>query len=166
MDTSEMQVPLKGAVKFFKAGLQSKTWDIHGMPHFVTTMHCEGCNMCEAYTLHIVEASRVLTVVKFLRSPSDCWDPIWPKIDPLPLLQLHSNHPPILQHYANQNPELQVPPKPSNTFYIALQTPKNLRKPWSHFCLHLSSSFHFSPLELQTCFHVFVSVFTFPFSVY
>ena len=60
MDTSEMQVLLKGVVKTFKAGLQSKTWDIHGMPHFVTTMHHEGCNMCEAYALHVVEVSRVL----------------------------------------------------------------------------------------------------------
>ena len=53
MDTSEMQVLLKGAAKIFKAGLQSKTWDIHGMPHFVTTTHCEGHNMCEAYTVVI-----------------------------------------------------------------------------------------------------------------
>ena len=62
MDTSETQVPLKGAVKIFEAGLQSKTWDIHGMPHFVTTTHCEGCNTCEVYALHVVEASRVPTV--------------------------------------------------------------------------------------------------------
>ena len=62
MDTSEMRMLLKGVVKIFKAGLQSKTWDIHGMPHFVTTMHHEGCDMCEAYTLHIVEASRTLMV--------------------------------------------------------------------------------------------------------
>ena len=59
MDTSETQVPLKGVVKIFKAGLQSKTWDIHGMPHFVTTMHCEGCDICEAYTLQVVEVLRV-----------------------------------------------------------------------------------------------------------
>ena len=58
MDTSETQVLLKGVAKTFKAGLQSKTWDIHGMPHFVTTMHHEGCDMGEAYTLHVVEASR------------------------------------------------------------------------------------------------------------
>ena len=59
MDTSDTRVLLKGAVKIFKAGLQSKTWDIHGMPHFVTTAHHEGCDTCEAYTLHVVEASRV-----------------------------------------------------------------------------------------------------------
>ena len=60
MDTSKTRVPLKGAAKIFKAGLQSKTWDIHGMPHFVTTMHREGCNTCEAYALHAV--LRVLMV--------------------------------------------------------------------------------------------------------
>ena len=58
MDTSEMRMLLKGVVKIFKAGLQSKTWDIHGMPHFVTKMHREGCNMCEAYALHVVEVLR------------------------------------------------------------------------------------------------------------
>ena len=62
MDTSEMRVPLKGAAKIFKAGLQSKTWDIHGLPHFVTTMHCEGCDTCEAYALHVVEVLKALMV--------------------------------------------------------------------------------------------------------
>ena len=62
MDISKTWVRLKGVAKIFEAGLQSKTWDIHGMPHFVTTTHCEGCNTCEAYMLHIVEVSRVPTV--------------------------------------------------------------------------------------------------------
>ena len=58
----KMRGPLKEAVKIFEARLQSKTWDIHGMPHFVTTMHCEGCDTCEAYALHVVEASRAVIV--------------------------------------------------------------------------------------------------------
>ena len=58
MDTSKMRVPLEGAVKIFEARLQSKTWDIHGMPHFITTTHHEGCDTCEAYALHVIEASR------------------------------------------------------------------------------------------------------------
>ena len=62
MDTSKMRVPLQGAAKIFKARLKSKTWDIHGMPHFITTTHREGCDMCEAYALHIVEVSKVLMV--------------------------------------------------------------------------------------------------------
>ena len=62
MDISEMRVLLQGVVKIFEAGLRSKMWDIHGMPHFITTMHCEGCDMCEAYTLHVIEASKVLMV--------------------------------------------------------------------------------------------------------
>ena len=61
MDTSETRVPLQGE-KIFKARLKSKTWDIHGMPHFITTTHREGCDMCEAYALHIVEVSKVLMV--------------------------------------------------------------------------------------------------------
>ena len=61
-DISETWVLLKGAAKIFEAGLQSKTWDIHGMLYFVTTMHCEGCDTWEAYALHVMEVSRVLTV--------------------------------------------------------------------------------------------------------
>ena len=62
MNISELRVPLRGVVKIIEAGLQSKTWDIHGMPHFVTTPHCEGCDACEAYALHIVEVLKVLMV--------------------------------------------------------------------------------------------------------
>ena len=61
-DTSEMRVPLQGAAKIFEAGLKSKTWDIHGMPQFITTTHHEGCKMCDMYALHVVKASESLTV--------------------------------------------------------------------------------------------------------
>ena len=62
MDTSETRVLLQGAAKIFEAGLKSKTWDIHGMPQFITTTHHEGCKMCDAYTLHVVKASEASTV--------------------------------------------------------------------------------------------------------
>ena len=52
--------------------------------------------------------------VKLLRSPSNCWDPIQSKIDPLLLPQLHSNHPLRLQHYANQTLKLWAPPETSD----------------------------------------------------
>ena len=52
MDTSEMRVLLQGAAKIFKAGLKSKTWDIYGVPQFITTPHHEGYDMCEAYASH------------------------------------------------------------------------------------------------------------------
>ena len=61
-DISKTWVLLKGAAKIFEARLQSKTWDIHVMPHFVTTTHREGCNKCEAYTLDVIEVSRALMV--------------------------------------------------------------------------------------------------------
>ena len=57
-----MRVPLQGVAKIFKAGLKSKTWDIHGMPHFITTTHYKECDMCKAYALHVVEVSKALTV--------------------------------------------------------------------------------------------------------
>ena len=80
MDISKTRGPLKGAVKFFEAGLQSKTWDIHGMPHFVTTMHREGCDMCEAYALHIVEVLRVPTVEIPSREVKKAFQIAWPTI--------------------------------------------------------------------------------------
>ena len=57
-----MRVPLQGAAKIFEAGLKSKTWDIHGMPQFITMTHCEGCETYDMYALHIVKASESLTV--------------------------------------------------------------------------------------------------------
>ena len=88
MDISKMQVPLKGAAKIFKARLKSKTWDIHGMPHFITTTHHEGCDMCEvhashvieAYTSHIIEASKVPTVEIPHREVQKAFQIAWPKI--------------------------------------------------------------------------------------
>ena len=61
MDTSETRVPLQGAAKIFKAGLKSKTWDIHGMPQFITTTYHEGCETCDAYVLHVIKASESST---------------------------------------------------------------------------------------------------------
>ena len=81
MDTSKMGVLLTGAAKIFEAGLQSKTWDIHGMPHFVvTTTHCEGCDMCEAYTLHVVEVLRVPMVEIPSREVKKAFCIAWPNI--------------------------------------------------------------------------------------
>ena len=62
MYMSKMKVPLQGVVKIFKAGLKSKTWDIHGMPQFIMTTHHEGCEMCDTYALHVVKASEALMV--------------------------------------------------------------------------------------------------------
>ena len=80
MDTSETWGLLKGAVKIFEAGLQSQTWDIHGMPTFNTTTHCEGWNMCKAYALHIVEMSRAPTVEIPSREVKKAFWISWPNI--------------------------------------------------------------------------------------
>ena len=80
MDISKMRVPLQGAAKIFKAGLKSKTWDIHGMPQFITTTHHEGCDMCKAYALHVVEALKVLTVEIPPREVKKAFRIAWPNI--------------------------------------------------------------------------------------
>ena len=63
--------------EIFEAGLQSKTWDIHGMPQFVTTMHLEGCDMCEAYALHVVEVSKVPMVEILPREAENAFCTTW-----------------------------------------------------------------------------------------
>ena len=80
MDTSEMRVPLQGAVKIFEAGLKSKTWDIHGMPQFIMTTHCEGCETCNAYALHVVKASESLTDEIPSREVEKAFQIAWPNI--------------------------------------------------------------------------------------
>ena len=80
MDKSKMWVPLKGAAKIFEAGLKSKMWDIHGLPHFITTMHCKGCDMCEAYTSHVVEASKAPMVEIPPREVEKAFQITWPNI--------------------------------------------------------------------------------------
>ena len=62
MDTSEMRVPLQGVAKIFKAGLKSKTWDIHRMPQFITMTHREGCEMCDMYASHVIKPSEAAMV--------------------------------------------------------------------------------------------------------
>ena len=104
------------------------------------------------------------TSVKFSRSPSDCRDSVRSKIDPLPLLQLCSDHPPRLQYYANQTPELWVPPEPSDTLLSLSELRMTLENP-DHIsvfiCLHHSilvllnskftfmSSSQFSPFRFR-----------------
>ena len=80
MDTSEMRVPLQGAAKIFEAGLKSKTWDIHEMPQFITTTHCEGCEMCDTYVLHVVNASEALTIEILSREVEKAFRIEWPNI--------------------------------------------------------------------------------------
>ena len=84
MDTSKMRVLLQGAVKFFKAGLKSKTWDIHGMPQFIMTTHMtthhEGCETCNVYVVHIVKASELSTVEIPSREVEKAFQIAWPNI--------------------------------------------------------------------------------------
>ena len=74
-----------------------------------------------------------------LRLLLSCQDPhpiaeisIQSKIDPLLLLRLRSDHPPRLWHYANQNPELQVPPEPSDALLLLSELQMTSKNP-DHF---------------------------------
>ena len=78
MDTSETRVLLQGVAKIFEAGLKSKTWDIHGMPQFITTTHCEGCETCDMYASHVVKASEAATVEILSREIEKAFQIAWP----------------------------------------------------------------------------------------
>ena len=80
MDTSEPRVLLQGVVKIFEARLKSKTWDIHGMPQFITTTHHEGCEMCDAYASHVIETSMALMVEIPSREVEKAFQIAWPNI--------------------------------------------------------------------------------------
>ena len=80
MDTSEPRVLLQGVAKIFEAGLKSKTWDIHGMPQFITTTHHEECEMCDVYASHVVKALEELTVEILLREVEKAFWIAWPNI--------------------------------------------------------------------------------------
>ena len=80
MDISKTRVPLQGAAKIFKAGLKSKTWDIHGMPQFITTTHHEGCDMCDAYASHVVEVLKASMVEIPSREVKKAFWIAWPNI--------------------------------------------------------------------------------------
>ena len=80
MDTSETRVPLQEVAKIFKARLKSKTWDIHGMPQFITTTHCKGYETCNAYTVHVVKASESSTVEIPSREVEKAFRIAWPNI--------------------------------------------------------------------------------------
>ena len=80
MDTSELRVLLQGVVKIFKDGLKSKTWDIHGMPQFIMTTHCEGCETCDAYASHVVKASEASMIEIPSREVEKALWIAWPNI--------------------------------------------------------------------------------------
>ena len=80
MGTSKMRVPLQGVAKIFEAGLKSKTWDIHRMPQFITMTHRQGCEMCDAYMLHVVTASEASTVEILSREVKKAFQIAWPNI--------------------------------------------------------------------------------------
>ena len=80
MDTSETRVPLQGAAKIFEARLKSKTWDIHGMPQFITTTHHEGCETCNAYAVHVVKASESSMVEILSREVKKAFRIAWPNV--------------------------------------------------------------------------------------
>ena len=80
MDISGMRVLLQGVAKIFEAGLKSKTWDIHGLPQFITTTHHKGSVMIHTFpSLYSLYYFTILTISPIalalflcLASPGHC----------------------------------------------------------------------------------------------
>ena len=64
MDIQENEGPskLKGASKVFKKQQQESSWEIEGIPGFVTMTHRDECTLCEQYAEHAVVVSEKPTV--------------------------------------------------------------------------------------------------------
>ena len=52
---------LKGASKVFAQRRADSTWQIKGVPGFITTTHRDDCSLCKQYAKHTVAASKKLT---------------------------------------------------------------------------------------------------------
>ena len=48
---------LKGAAKVFAKRRLESSWQIEGVPGFITTTHRDECSLCEQYAKHAVVAS-------------------------------------------------------------------------------------------------------------
>ena len=64
MDISDDQgsSQLKGVLKLFEERLQEQTFQIQGIPEFVTMTHRGDCMTCEVYATHTIAAARNPTV--------------------------------------------------------------------------------------------------------
>ena len=64
MDVQENEGPstLKGATKVFAKRRLELSWQIEGVPGFITTTHRDECSLCEQYAEHTVAASEKPTV--------------------------------------------------------------------------------------------------------
>ena len=60
MDVSDDQrsSQLKEPLKLFKERLQEQTWQIQGIPGFVTMTHRDECPTCETYATHAIATAR------------------------------------------------------------------------------------------------------------
>ena len=48
--------------KAFKNTIKDCTWDILGIPHFITMTYWEGCTLCNKYTTHVILAAKSPTI--------------------------------------------------------------------------------------------------------
>ena len=53
---------MKGAAKVFAKRRLELSWQIEGVPRFITTTHRDKCSLCEQYAEHAVAALEKLTV--------------------------------------------------------------------------------------------------------
>ena len=84
------------------------------------------------------QGSQCDRLVKLSISPSDCWDSIQSKINPLLLPQLHSDHPPRFWHYTTIPSNSDWPPRPPMLYHHPPRPLNDLKDPQPHFCLHYS----------------------------
>ena len=82
MDIQENEGPstLKGAAKAFAKRRLESSWQIEGVPGFITTTHRDECSLCEQYAEHAVAASEKPTVEIPSHRIELAFRTVWPQV--------------------------------------------------------------------------------------
>ena len=71
---------LKGAAKVFAKQRLESSWQIEGVPGFITMTHRDKCSLCEQYTKHAVAASEKLMVEIPSHRIELAFRTVWPRV--------------------------------------------------------------------------------------
>ena len=82
MDVQENEGPstLKGAAKVFAKRQLESSWQIEGVPGFITTTHRDECSLCKQYAEHAVAALEKLTVEIPSHRIELAFQTAWPRV--------------------------------------------------------------------------------------
>ena len=75
-----LRIQYRGAAKVFAKRRLGSSWQIEGVPGFITTTHRDECSLCEQYTEHAVAASKKPTVEILSHRIELAFQTAWPQV--------------------------------------------------------------------------------------